>query len=36
MLTNIYKMPTDMIATGAAIFKVRVGFFVSLKACKCN
>ena len=34
MLHSMYMMPTEMMAMGAAIFKVRVGFLVSLKACK--
>lgn len=31
MLTSIYRMPTEPIATGAAIFNVRTGFLVSLR-----
>lgn len=33
MLHSMYMIPTEMMAMGAAIFRVRVGFFVSLKAC---
>lgn len=32
-LTRMYRIPTNVTANGAAIFNVRAGFLVSLRAC---